>query len=182
MQNIASYLSLVILLKVLFFILPNNYSSIETPCRNKIVVCRTFERYIISLQTISLKRHHFPPIKIRHLCTVHQLIAVVMTLGVLSRHLVTEGVSASSGSLLLKGAVHRASGEASQAIAVASRSGRRLIAVAIGRRRQGTVVELNSAGVEAVVEALSAFASAGVSVAGSAHNVAELDATSLAVP
>lgn len=105
-----------------------------------------------------------------------------MTLGVLSRHLVAEGVSAPSGSLLLKGAVHRASGEASEAVAVTSRSGGRLIAVAVDRRRQRTVVELNSASIEAVVEVLSAFASAGVSVARAAHDVAELDATSFAVP
>lgn len=96
---------------------------------------------------------------------------------VLSPHLITEGVAATSGTLLGERGINRAASEAAEAVAVTAAVLGGITVLARGWHVTG--VEL-----DAVVLATkqAALSTAGVSVAAAAHDVAESNAAGLAVP
>lgn len=96
---------------------------------------------------------------------------------VLSPHLITEGVVATSSTLLGERRINRAASQAAETVAVTAAVLRGITVLARGWHVTG--VELDAVVLAAKQTALS---TAGVSVAATAHDVAESDTTGLAVP
>lgn len=109
-----------------------------------------------------------------HISSFSFLVAPLL---VLSPHLITEGIVATSGALLGERRIDRASSQATEAIAVTAAVLRGITVLARGWHVTG--VELDAVVLAAKQAALS---TASVSVAAAAHDVAKTDAAGLAVP
>lgn len=113
------------------------------------------------------------------------LVPVLLPLLVLSLQLVPEGVAATAHcALMLEGGRDGATSQAAE-VAVATalwRLGDDMVRVLIEGRALVAALEANSSGVLVLAAEEAAGLAAGVAVAGTAHDVADLDPAGLAVP